>query len=359
MTTQTQSLGWRPNTFDERSNVVLDVHISCRLCLLETSNDDSFDIYSTIWFMEHEEDNRDESPENSIKTMLEHVTSLTMEEKDGLPRRVCKQCLNIAWKFYIFRNQVAEADFTLRKHLEAHSNNLNSCEEYTFDSRGDIEVEQIVLATDSTETNEVVKQTDPTQWNDVATALEGSEHPLLLENITFVEELERVAPEDETETCCSLNNYSNLIESDYSEKSRENFSTKNGAKPLVKNTYVKTSAKMKKAKRTQKDGKVYICHVCNRTFSLAQTLSRHAKLHESLSKNKQCSYCGKCFNRTDDLRRHIRIHTGKGFYYLKLYILYFIFYIKKNIDIYIKFSFQVKNHTAVPNARSHSNKFPN
>lgn len=284
MSTQAQLLGWKSNTVGDSGHIVVDVRISCRLCLLETSNEDSFDIYSTIWFMEHEESNREDTHENSIKTMLEHVTNLSMEENDGLPRRVCKQCLNIAWKFYLFRNQVAEADSTLRKHLGAHSNNIDSWEEHINNSKRDVEGA----------TNSIVDQNGSTQWNVASPS----------ENIEFAEELKEIVPQEETETFGSLNN--DTPESDISEEFEENVPTKIDV----------GLAKMKKDKKTQRAGKVHVCLICNRTFSLAQTLSRHAKLHESLSKNKQCSYCGKCFNRTDDLRRHIRIHTGKGYYFL-------------------------------------------
>lgn len=69
----------------------------------------------------------------------------------------------------------------------------------------------------------------------------------------------------------------------------------------------------KKYHKNKTNDDQFICAICNRQFAMAQTLARHAKVHEAFSKNKQCSYCGKCFSRSDDLRRHIRIHTGTIF----------------------------------------------
>lgn len=55
----------------------------------------------------------------------------------------------------------------------------------------------------------------------------------------------------------------------------------------------------------------FVCSQCNQIFSQAQTLARHAKIHQINQRNKLCTFCGKCFMRSDDLKRHTRIHTGE------------------------------------------------
>ncbi|KAM8898999.1 putative transcription factor Ovo-like 1a [Spinachia spinachia] len=54
---------------------------------------------------------------------------------------------------------------------------------------------------------------------------------------------------------------------------------------------------------------VYVCQVCQKTFSYQRMLNRHLKCHND-TKRHLCGFCGKGFNDTFDLKRHVRTHTG-------------------------------------------------
>ncbi|XP_065143082.1 putative transcription factor Ovo-like 1 [Paramisgurnus dabryanus] len=57
------------------------------------------------------------------------------------------------------------------------------------------------------------------------------------------------------------------------------------------------------------DPSVFTCQECEKTFSTARMLKRHAKCH-SETKRYSCEHCGKGFNDAFDLKRHVRTHTG-------------------------------------------------
>ncbi|XP_056587578.1 putative transcription factor Ovo-like 1 [Triplophysa dalaica] len=60
---------------------------------------------------------------------------------------------------------------------------------------------------------------------------------------------------------------------------------------------------------TPPDAYVLTCKACQKVFSTARMLKRHAKCH-SETKRFLCESCGKGFNDTFDLKRHVRTHTG-------------------------------------------------
>ncbi|XP_053145239.1 zinc finger protein ZFP2-like isoform X1 [Hemicordylus capensis] len=62
--------------------------------------------------------------------------------------------------------------------------------------------------------------------------------------------------------------------------------------------------------RTCKEGKIYPCLYCGRSFNMKGNLSKHTRLHTG-ELPYQCSVCGKKFNQKGDLILHERTHTGE------------------------------------------------
>lgn len=266
----------------------------CRLCLNINDNNESYDIYSTVWC----EENGD-SEEKSIKCMIEHVTGLMLEENDLLPHRICKKCLDIAWNSFLFKTQAVDANSMLQQYLERLAmtpNQTKSVEmevstdanDVVFDVSLDVQqldqewlnMEAEAALRSSCDDEEQIDKPSPRTETDQGSK---TQKPAAVESIT------RSSPDAVSENECR-----------YCTKCGDMF--ENG-------TQLKLH--LKQEHKASRDGeRHFVCGFCKRSFSLAQTLSRHAKVHQTLSKNKQCSYCGKCFNRTDDLGRHIRIHTG-------------------------------------------------
>ena len=58
-----------------------------------------------------------------------------------------------------------------------------------------------------------------------------------------------------------------------------------------------------------KDGAIYRCNVCQKSYSHPRFLNRHLQSHTPYKKH-HCPRCGKGFNDAFDLKRHIRTHTG-------------------------------------------------
>lgn len=262
----------------------IEIDYLCRLCLIEINADDSYDIHSTVCFAE--EDNGAGQPnENLIRNIVEHIICVSMDETATMPRRICKSCLDNAWKSFLFKSQSIEADTALRKYL-----NMQSERRIEHDNVIKLEIE--VESHSSTDMIDLQIDAIPTNTielpeNDIGQSDSNSERSPDADNDKNGLNLQTAIEESLNCNNCS-----------------EMFANSNDLKIHQKRAHQSAS------KVSKNSGKAFICNVCNKAFSLPQTLSRHAKLHESLSKNKQCSYCGKCFNRTDDLRRHIRIHTG-------------------------------------------------
>lgn len=262
----------------------IELDCVCRSCLIKIGIEDSFDIFST-WFMD-DDDASERTTQNGIRILLEHVTSIVIDNESNdcpMPRRICKSCLDIAWKSFLFKNQAANADSALRKYIEQQRlSELLPADEFKLENIDDsiksgreagvvgLELQKIEGETRLRESSKEVsiKFNDIEFVNVPVHSLEGS--------------------------------------SIRCEKSGELFGVTNDLKEHTEKIHpIDIRIKLPKNDRP------YACNVCHKAFAHRQTLTRHAKLHEQISRNKQCSYCGKCFNRADDLRRHTRIHTGE------------------------------------------------
>ncbi|KAJ0065706.1 hypothetical protein NL108_016864 [Boleophthalmus pectinirostris] len=61
---------------------------------------------------------------------------------------------------------------------------------------------------------------------------------------------------------------------------------------------------------TQREGKLYCCSVCGRTFSQLSSLTQHNRTHTG-EKPYSCSVCNNRFTQQHHLTEHMRIHTGE------------------------------------------------
>lgn len=249
----------------------------CRSCLDEINDDESFEIFSSIWLSE-ENDGIEKATMYAIKTLLEHATSIAIGDEiddNQMPRRICKNCLDIAWKSFMFKNQALYADSTLKKCIE------------TMQKRVDVREKQ----SDQTKAH-TAGVVEPLDSDGDDNAMAHSDHDAEMPSGSIDGALAVVV----TDTSKSPSIYCQICGEvfDSDDQLEQHSAEAHQPTPIP-----------------PCDDRPYVCNVCHRAFAHRQTLTRHAKLHQKMSKNKQCSYCGKCFNRADDLRRHIRIHTGK------------------------------------------------
>ena len=73
----------------------------------------------------------------------------------------------------------------------------------------------------------------------------------------------------------------------------------------VSNTEVKPASSDCHDKKTT----VYLCSVCDKTFSRNCNLIQHMVIHKQKTAIYSCSTCGKSFSRNQYLKRHMHTHT--------------------------------------------------
>uniref|UniRef100_A0A182QF16 Protein krueppel n=1 Tax=Anopheles farauti TaxID=69004 RepID=A0A182QF16_9DIPT len=73
-----------------------------------------------------------------------------------------------------------------------------------------------------------------------------------------------------------------------------------------------TQPNIVKRTKVKRDGDRWACDKCDKTFTQAQALRRHCRVHDESGKaRRHCTYCERSFLRSDDLVRHLRTHTNE------------------------------------------------
>ncbi|XP_058452794.1 zinc finger protein 420-like [Malaya genurostris] len=261
--------------------IPLNIDRTCRTCLRETES-------TTSIFCDDYKHNC------KIFLMITACSDMKIEENDGLPDKICSECIDSVRNAYVFKQQCEIAYQTLQSlitqcNLAAESSekaDKNYKQIQEVDAKGllvEVEYlpESVDILTDQSKIDLILEQ--------------GTCKIEVFENVEYLSEnIDEVVKQENVEPIDSLNaEIEEFIDGPYSpglnEAERESFWNK------VKNKAVQSSVKNQSCNKQ--------CQYCDKVFSRATHLRRHLLTHTK-EKHFKCKICLKPFSRSDHLSIH-------------------------------------------------------
>ncbi|XP_055851801.1 zinc finger protein 483-like [Episyrphus balteatus] len=249
----------------------------CRICL-QSSNSDMkyiFDASTT-------------AGEVDVASKIIKCGGVPVEMLDGMPDRICNQCLldlNIA---FTFQNTCQESYYHMLKFIKTreqeHQKNVK------IEESEEPEAEFIKV--------ETIYNDEVTFSPEAIDESETLDDSCTLEDTVQCEDVEQLPDEtvkDPIKTESSPAN-SKKIKKPRKRSKKEKTNEPRGRKPNPINKF--------------------ICHICGNIYSVQSRLSQHIKRHTE-QKEHECEICGKKFAAAAQIPRHMNTHTGNRPYKCK------------------------------------------
>ncbi|GLV36318.1 uncharacterized protein CBL_08812 [Carabus blaptoides fortunei] len=239
-----------------------------------------------------------------IAHIITTCSPIQLEPGDGLPAKICVDCVTQAHQAYEFRLQCEQSDNVLRKKLLKHhivliksdiydADSPESCRENSFSPTEEKQIVPLKIEHDSS----LTVQNTPEDSN-------KTENPFEVKNKRLIKKGQKsVAIKNES-----------TIETEKSD-SEQSDDEENGDE---NNTDVKLSCrfcdmkfryKIRLKKHEQKHLHGLKCHICQKDFPTIKQLNNHINIHSRKGAHL-CQTCGKQFTLPENLVRHQRIHAG-------------------------------------------------
>ncbi|KAG5868809.1 hypothetical protein JTB14_026127 [Gonioctena quinquepunctata] len=247
-----------------------DVERICRSCL------DQKGMFN-VFIVKHED--------SQLSELYAMISSLELEESDGLPSKLCSGCVDILKQFYFFKKRARESEIILKK---------------TF-----INLEQDILVGSAVKSESEDGDAECAN-EDEQSYINGEDFHK--KNFFGGDKTKPHAPtKDLTCTFCDLKFDSDTLYRLHRRKEAD-LRRKKKACPICHKFIC--ASKLKDHINCHTKERPYECGICNEKFRFRSSLSRHKFRHEE-KKPHECHICGKGFIQAPTLTDHIRTHSGE------------------------------------------------